>query len=81
MKLLAINADDFGFTADVNAGIVEAHRNGVLTSTTLMANGDAFDDAVRLAWKRRRSTSAVILSWSKAPHCSMAARFQSRPTS
>lgn len=44
-----INADDFGFTRDVNAGIVHAHRHGVLTSTTLMANGDAFEDAVRLA--------------------------------
>lgn len=44
-----INADDFGFTHDVNAGIVHAHRAGVLTSTTLMANGDAFSDAVRLA--------------------------------
>jgi predicted glycoside hydrolase/deacetylase ChbG (UPF0249 family) len=33
----------------VNEGIVEAHRNGVLTATTLMANGGAFDDAVRLA--------------------------------
>lgn len=49
MKRLIINADDFGFTRDVNAGIVHAHRNGVLTSTTLMANGDAFEDAVRLA--------------------------------
>lgn len=49
MKQLIINADDFGFTRDVNAGIIHAHRNGVLTSTTLMANGDAFDDAVRLA--------------------------------
>ncbi len=44
-----VNADDFGFTPDVNEGIVEAHRNGILTATTLMANGDAFDDAVRLA--------------------------------
>lgn len=49
MKRLAINADDFGFTRDVNAGIVHAHREGVLTSTTLMANGEAFDDAVELA--------------------------------
>ncbi len=49
MKTLIINADDFGFTRDVNAGIVHAHREGVLTSTTLMANGGAFDDAVRLA--------------------------------
>jgi predicted glycoside hydrolase/deacetylase ChbG (UPF0249 family) len=49
LKRLVVNADDFGFTADVNEGIVEAHRSGILTSTTLMANGAAFDDAVRLA--------------------------------
>lgn len=48
-RLLAVNADDFGFTSDVNRGIVEAHRRGILTSTTLMANGTAFHDAVRLA--------------------------------
>jgi chitin disaccharide deacetylase len=49
LKRLIINADDFGFTKDVNAGIVQAHRAGILTSTTLMANGNAFEDAVRLA--------------------------------
>lgn len=49
MKRLVVNADDFGFTTDVNEGIVEAHQRGILTSTTLMANGAAFDDAVRLA--------------------------------
>jgi predicted glycoside hydrolase/deacetylase ChbG (UPF0249 family) len=48
-RLLIVNADDFGFTTDVNAGIVEAHRHGILTATTLMANGGAFEDAVRLA--------------------------------
>lgn len=48
-KQLVVNADDFGFTPDVNQGIVEAHRRGILTATTLMANGGAFDDAVRLA--------------------------------
>jgi predicted glycoside hydrolase/deacetylase ChbG (UPF0249 family) len=46
---LIFNADDFGFTRDVNEGIVEAHRHGVLTATTLMANGDAFDHAVACA--------------------------------
>lgn len=49
MKRLVINADDFGFTRDVNAGIIQAHRQGVLTSTTLMANGIAFENAVQLA--------------------------------
>jgi predicted glycoside hydrolase/deacetylase ChbG (UPF0249 family) len=48
-RRLIVNADDFGFTRDVNAVIVEAHREGILTATTLMANGAAFDDAVRLA--------------------------------
>ena len=48
-RRLIINADDFGFTPDVNLGILEAHRSGILTATTLMANGDAFDDAVRIA--------------------------------
>lgn len=48
-RRLIVNADDFGFTRDVNAGIVHAHRHGILTATTLMPNGDAFDDAVALA--------------------------------
>jgi predicted glycoside hydrolase/deacetylase ChbG (UPF0249 family) len=48
-KLLVINADDFGFTPDVNEGIVEAHRRGILTAATMLANGEAFDDALRLA--------------------------------
>ena len=49
VRRLIVNADDFGFTRDVNAGIVEAHCRGILTATTLMATGGAFDDAVRLA--------------------------------
>lgn len=46
-KKLIVNADDFGFTPDVNQGILEAHTRGVLTATTLMANGAAFEDAVQ----------------------------------
>jgi predicted glycoside hydrolase/deacetylase ChbG (UPF0249 family) len=49
VRKLVVNADDFGFTRDVNQGIVEAHREGILTATTLMATGAAFEDAVRLA--------------------------------
>jgi chitin disaccharide deacetylase len=48
-KQLVVNADDFGFTPDVNEGITQAHREGILTSTTLMANGEAFDNAMALA--------------------------------
>lgn len=49
MRRLIVNADDFGFTAGVNRAIVEAHTHGIVTSSTLMANGKAFEDAVRLA--------------------------------
>lgn len=48
-RFLIVNADDFGFTHDVNRGIVEAHRAGILTAATMMATGAAFEDAVRLA--------------------------------
>ena len=46
MKQLIVNADDFGLTARVNQAILDAHREGIVTSTTLMANGAAFDMAV-----------------------------------
>jgi hopanoid biosynthesis associated protein HpnK len=49
MKRLIINADDFGFTKGVNAGIVRAFTSGIVTSTTIMANGEAFEDAIQLA--------------------------------
>lgn len=43
MKELIINADDFGFTRGANEGIVRAHRDGILTSATLMATGPAHE--------------------------------------
>jgi chitin disaccharide deacetylase len=49
MKELVLNADDFGYTRGINEGIIRAHRDGILTSATLMANGTAFDDAVERA--------------------------------
>jgi chitin disaccharide deacetylase len=49
VRRLIINADDFGLTPGVNRAILEAHTHGLVTSATLMANGSAFDHAVRLA--------------------------------
>ena len=49
MKRLIVNADDLGLTPGVNRAILEAHRRGIVTSATLMANGAAFDDAVQRA--------------------------------
>jgi len=48
MKRLIINGDDLGLTEGVNRGIIEAYRNGALTSSTIMVNMLAFDDAVKL---------------------------------
>lgn len=45
MRRLIVNADDFGLTHGVNRAIMETHCRGIVTSATLMANGQAFDDA------------------------------------
>jgi hopanoid biosynthesis associated protein HpnK len=49
LKNLIVNADDLGWTEGVNRGIAEAHRNGIVTSTSLLANGGAFALGVELA--------------------------------
>lgn len=47
MRQLIVNADDLGLTNGVNRAIFETHSSGVVTSATLMANGAAFEDAIR----------------------------------
>ncbi|HLX38357.1 MAG TPA: hopanoid biosynthesis-associated protein HpnK [Candidatus Binataceae bacterium] len=49
MKRLIVNGDDFGRTREVNAGIIRAHREGILTSASLMVADVARDEAVALA--------------------------------
>jgi predicted glycoside hydrolase/deacetylase ChbG (UPF0249 family) len=48
MKKLIINADDFGFNREITDGIVDCHRHGTVTSTTLMVNMPAADYAASL---------------------------------
>ena len=48
MRNLIVNADDLGWTEGVNRGIAEAHRNGIVTSASLLANGRAFANGVEL---------------------------------
>jgi predicted glycoside hydrolase/deacetylase ChbG (UPF0249 family) len=45
---LIVNADEFGLTEGVNHGIVRVHRQGIVTSTTMVANEHAFEHAVAL---------------------------------
>jgi chitin disaccharide deacetylase len=49
VKSLIVNADDLGWTEGVNRGIAEAHRNGIVTSASLLANGAAFASGVEVA--------------------------------
>lgn len=46
---LVVNADDFGISRGVNRGIVEAHRAGLVTGASLMANLPAAEDALTRA--------------------------------
>lgn len=46
---LVINADDFGRSSEVNAAVIRAHEEGVLTSASLMVSAEAAAQAVALA--------------------------------
>jgi chitin disaccharide deacetylase len=49
VKFLIVNGDDFGVTRGVNRGILDAHRDGILTSASLFVDGPGTSDAVALA--------------------------------
>ena len=51
---LIVNADDFGLSQAVNQAVIRAHREGVLTTASLMVNEPGFDEAVRLAKENPR---------------------------
>src|SRR5476651_2669702 len=48
-RRLIVNADDFGLSKSVNEAVVRAHRDGILTTASLMVNEPGFDEAVKLA--------------------------------
>lgn len=48
-RRLIVNADDFGRTASINQAVIRAHREGILTATSLMVNEPACEEAVALA--------------------------------
>ncbi len=47
-RLLIVNADDYGLTRGVSRGILRAHREGIVTSTSVLAVAPAF--AASVAW-------------------------------
>lgn len=48
-RRLIVTADDFGRCLPINEAVEDAHRNGILTSASLMVGGDALQDAVARA--------------------------------
>lgn len=48
-RRLIVNADDFGRSRSINEAVIRAHREGILSTASLMVAGDAFEEAVALA--------------------------------
>jgi hopanoid biosynthesis associated protein HpnK len=48
-RRLIVNADDFGRSTSINQAVIRAHREGILTTASLMVNEPAFEEAVALA--------------------------------
>ena len=53
-RRLIVNADDFGLSPSVNAAVIRAHRDGILTTASLMVNEPGFEEAVKLAKENPR---------------------------
>jgi predicted glycoside hydrolase/deacetylase ChbG (UPF0249 family) len=67
VKNLIVNADDLGWSEGVNRGIALAHRKGLVTSTSLLANGRAFSSALEVARSNPELGVGVHLNLSDGP--------------
>ena len=77
MKNLIVNADDLGWSAGVNRGIVDAHRRGLVTSTSLIANGPAFASGIAAAQSNPELGVGVHLNLSNGAPTAPAAQVPS----
>jgi chitin disaccharide deacetylase len=62
-RLLIVNADDFGLSESVNLGIVQAHREGILTSASLMVRMPAANHAMERAGKLDLGLHVDLAEW------------------
>jgi predicted glycoside hydrolase/deacetylase ChbG (UPF0249 family) len=67
VKNLIVNADDLGWSEGVNRGIADAHRRGLVTSTSALASGRAFTSAVEVARSNPELGVGVHLNLSDGP--------------
>ncbi len=62
MRYLIVNADDFGLAPEVNSAVLLAHRQGILTSASLMINERSAKEAVSIARETPRLGTGLHLS-------------------
>jgi len=67
VRNLIVNADDLGWTEGVNRGILEAFQHGIVTSTSLLANGAAFAGGLKAAKSSPGLGVGVHLNLSDGP--------------
>src|SRR5699024_12675672 len=61
MKII-INADDFGYSNGVNYGVIDAYKNGILTSATCLTSGYGFTHAIQLEQENTKLGVVVHLT-------------------
>ncbi|MCC0673878.1 chitin disaccharide deacetylase [Clostridioides sp. ES-S-0145-01] len=64
MTKIIINADDFGYCEAVNYGIISAHNNGIVRSTSMMANMPGVEHGVKLLKENRDLNCGVHMTLS-----------------
>lgn len=62
MTKLIINADDFGYCEAVNYGIMSAHKNGIVSSTTIMPNMPGVEHGISLLKDSKTLSCGVHLT-------------------
>lgn len=67
IRRLVVNADDFGRSSSINQAVIRAHREGILTTASLMVDEPAFDEAVALAKANPRLGVGLHLALSECP--------------
>jgi len=69
VRLLIVNADDFGLSAGVDEGIIQAHEHGIVTSASLMVNRPGAPHAAALA--RHHPELSIGLHFEKPSDCDL----------
>jgi hopanoid biosynthesis associated protein HpnK len=62
-RRLIVNADDFGLNAATNEAIIRGHREGILTSASLMMNEAGFEQALQMARENPRMGVGLHLTF------------------